>query len=468
MIKNKEDYLKSKYFELGGHVPDIIKEIFIPDNLDNEDSFLYRWTKLNEPKIGKTYDGSRKGQPLVKYYHSTHDREFKEDFSDKNAEFKFEVIEFGPYKYIVSKETKKLKEMDVKNNPMSYNKSNGIKNFILPVDLEKIKTITDEIRNTKQFTYKGKTYCSTIIDKNKLRDVDTIQVRFLESAPHHVQDLKNDLLDLTGNTDHLLIVVLGNPEDPKSLWKIIGGNHSLKAMLGYKLATKAKVLFVPTEVSKDFNELELENFAFLLNRSKKEKILEYNDDDMVQLILKYRKNNYTNNSEEVKKIFEIYHINSKDRAKILKKVSLRLKNLNLPVNWIDYDNPKEAKKLKNLIKKFHDPKNGSWACSIKSSMRKNIYVTLREIAKYNENKKKEDKIINTLFIFVTHPSPKYKEDWDTKFQKDEITTLNWLLKGKVAFHFEVQKSLKARNSIINKKKSVNNSPNMAANGHTTL
>ena len=101
-------------------------------------------------------------------------------------------------------------------------------------------------------------------------------------------------------------------------------------------------------------------------------------------------------------------------------------------------------------------------------MPKNVYVTLREIVNYNNNKKKEDKFINHLTIFLVHPSPEDKEDWEMKLCKEEKSTLNYLLKDKITYQYEVMESIKIRKEIINKKKTVNNSPNMAANGHTTL
>ena len=468
MIQNKKDYTKSKYFELGGEIPPMCKKIFIPDNPSNFDTFLYRWTKLNEPRAGMFYEGSRMGDPLVRYVHSATDKQFLEDFSDPKSEFEFQVIEFGPYKYIVSKETKLLNEKDSKNNNMSYNKSNGIKKFILPVNHNNIEIICDDIIKKKQFTYNGKTHVSVSINKNDLKNIEVIQVRFNESQPDHVSKLKNEIEDKAGNTDHLLIVNLGCPKDPKKLWKLIGGNHSLKAILGCKLAQKANVLFIPEEVYNNFNELELETLAFNLNPRRKETVLEPSDDDIVELIVKYRKQNYTNTSEEVLRIFERYFVNSKDRKKILQKVSIRLKNENLPHNWIKYDDEKEKKKLEKKIKKFHNPTKGSWACLLKSSMPKNVYVTLREIVNYNNNKKKEDKFINHLTIFLVHPSPEDKEDWEMKLCKEEKSTLNYLLKDKITYQYEVMESIKIRKEIINKKKTVNNSPNMAANGHTTL
>jgi hypothetical protein len=467
MIQNKEDYNKSKYFELGGEIPPMCKKIFIPNNPNNYDSFLYTWTKLNEPRMGMFYDGSRKGDPLVRYKHSATDKQFLKDFSDPNAEFEFRVNEFGPFEYIVSKETKLLNEKDSKNNNMSYNKSNGIKKFILTVNHNNIENISDDIIKKKQFTYNGKTYNSISIDKNDLKNIEIIQVRFNESQPDHVLKLKNELDDKGGNTDDLLIVILGCPEDSKKLWKLIGGNHSLKAILGCKLAIKAKVLFIPKEVYKNFNELELETLAFDLNPRRKETVLEPSDDDIVELIVKYRKKGYTNTSEEISRIFKRYFVNSKDRKKILQKVSIRLKDENLPHNWINYDDEKNQKKLLNKTKKFHNPTKGTWACIIKSSMPKNIYVTLREIVDYNNNKKKEDKFINHLTIFLVHPNPKYKEDWEMKLCKDEKSTLNYLLKDKITYQYEVMESIKIRKEIINKKNlTVNNSPNMANNGHS--
>jgi len=471
MIQNKEDYKQSKYFELGGEIPPTCKEIFIPDNPNNYDSFLYIWTKLNEPRAGKFYDGSRKGDPLVDYVHSSTDEQFLEDFSDPKSEFKFEVTEFGPYEYIVSKETMLLNEKNSKKNNMSYNKSNGIKTFLLPVNSNIIDIISNDIIQKKQFTYNGKTYKPVVLNKNDLKDIKVIQVRFMESHPEHVSKLKTDITDLYGNTtDHLLIVVLGCPKDPKELWILIGGNHSLKAILGCKLVQKVNVLFIPKEVYNNFNELELETLAFNLNPRKKETVLEPSDDDIAGLIVKYRKQGYTNTSPEVIKIFEKNFVNSKDRKKILQKVSKILKNQNLPHNWINYEDEKEKKKLENKIKKFHDPTNGTWACLIKSSMPKNIYVTLREIVNYNNNKKKEDQFISNLTIFLVHPSPEDKEKWEMQLCKEEKSTLNYLLKDKITYQYEVMESIRIRKKIINKKnkKSISNSANVAANGHTTL
>lgn len=91
-------------------------------------AFLYRWTQKS---TGKWYEGSRtasKCHPDDGYICSS--RLVKPMILENKDDWYREILVIGDPKYIRELETKRLKSLDAKNDPMSFNRNNADGDFL--------------------------------------------------------------------------------------------------------------------------------------------------------------------------------------------------------------------------------------------------------------------------------------------------------------------------------------------------
>ena len=406
MIKTLEEY-KNKYYSEGGSIPLSLqnsKKITIPDNIENQDSFIYKWVNLNNNMF---YYGSRKGLPLVDYSFSSENKNLKKDFNKKNAKFSFEVTEWGPHEYILSKEKKILNEVNAKNNTLSYNLSNETFSTMKIPNIDKIQKMADEIIYQKQLTYNGVTYKRKICEKDFLKTIKKwYQPRFFDTNTDHLRNLKNELDDLGGNTEHLQVVILDFEDTSKRIG--LDGKHSGGAITNCKKATDVHILFIPEEVHKDFSELEKKTFALRLNPPPKTPtVLKTTNDDLADLVFNYLKDGFSSSSLEIQKILDEYKVNSKDRKKIFKNANKLLKNFKKPTNWINYEEGSGLKEINKIVKKFN---KGATRCVKYSSAGTGPYRLFREVFEHNL-KASTSNVIKILRLRIYHPTPEAEKKW---------------------------------------------------------
>ena len=169
-IRTIDEY-NEHYFDKGGNVPPCIKNILIPPNEFNQDSFIY---KISNNKNNKSYWGSHLGLPLVNYFHSSLSDEFLKDLNEIDANFTYEVTEWGDYTNIVKKETQILKKINAKSSLKFYNLNNGFTKPLQNLDVKTMLEISDSIRDTQKLTYGGQTYERVKSNKKCLKEFHTI------------------------------------------------------------------------------------------------------------------------------------------------------------------------------------------------------------------------------------------------------------------------------------------------------
>ena len=74
-----------------------VEKVSIKEPPKSFEAFIYKWTKLNEPRINKKYLGSHAGKPGDGYKDTSSNIEFKKDRANSKSEFKYEVLEYGDY-----------------------------------------------------------------------------------------------------------------------------------------------------------------------------------------------------------------------------------------------------------------------------------------------------------------------------------------------------------------------------------
>ena len=122
--------------------------------MNNYEAYVY---KITVKIIGKIYIGYHKGLFNDSYFNSSEDEQMKKDLS--KYDYDIELIATGTKEDMTYLEHKMLKEVDAKNNPMYYNKTNGGSKFLKTDNLdllyeavesgEYLKTISEKQRNNK-------------------------------------------------------------------------------------------------------------------------------------------------------------------------------------------------------------------------------------------------------------------------------------------------------------------------------
>ena len=178
-------------------LPKQIVEQKVDYDPNDSEAFLYKFTNLLNKK---TYIGIHKGKPFDGYMFSSENEDFHKDFMDPNAEFKYEVSQYGTYEYMQAVEQNMLKEVNAKDNSDYYNNSNGGSNIILP-NQNLVKHIVKSIQDEK--SYEGAQVVYTPVKnlpKNRL------QIREFTRDPSHIKKLKDRINDKS-TLEHLLVVI---------------------------------------------------------------------------------------------------------------------------------------------------------------------------------------------------------------------------------------------------------------------
>ena len=89
-------------------------------NYDNSEAFVYKFTNLNN---NSKYIGIHKGKPFDGYLNSSTNDKFHEDFLSPNAEFQYDVLQYGTYEYVKAVEHTLLSEVNAKDSDEYYNKT---------------------------------------------------------------------------------------------------------------------------------------------------------------------------------------------------------------------------------------------------------------------------------------------------------------------------------------------------------
>lgn len=412
--------------------PSLLKKKIIPPNTEESESFMYEYTNL---KNNMKYVGKRKGKPLEGYYFSSEDKQFIADFSDKDAEFKFEVLEYGTEKIILAKETKVLKTVNAKNNDMYYNQSNGWADDSIIVDTDEMIRIAQDILSKNQsFTANGITVVREKVEKTVLLTMNKLQTRRQTLFTKHKQELQLGILDKGGNTDHLTIVYLEdrNVKNKKNKDvvndQIIGGNHSEAAIQSCKKADSAYVIRIPKEIHKNWSDAAVRKLANFLNPRAKNRVLESELDDIEDTIFEMLVDGFTVNSDDVIKVYNYYTLNTRDRTNISKKAKKRIKDKESnALNWINYSSDPYKSELDDKVKDENNHPNVF--CKAYSTGKLDYWRDILRINSINKgftDNKQPEKVIKVYKVFLWHPSkPAETEHFKLNSANDKYN-LDWV------------------------------------------
>ena len=412
------------------------------ENLENpnpeiNDSFLYLFRNTVK---NINYIGIHKGEPLDGYWNSSTSEEFKSDLLKEKNDFLYKILDYGTFEEMQTLEHKKLSDVDAKNNPNWYNKTNGASSksvTILPEDLEDIAQFVDSIRSGEDLPY-GLVKTPNV----KIEDIMSYkrhQNREQDYNPAHKLDLQQKFDDRGGDTSGYYAVVLedvfwmGEHYDHLK----IDGNHSARACQDSKMAEFLDVIYVPKQVHEKLfstdNHLNLG--ASLFNKQVEQKTLNTTIEDAVKQVVMMLNDGYTTKNAVVNKFLELHRFTSSQCRSIRKQANdtYKLNTSHIHQNWIQWGMEPYKSKLDTRLKNLN-AKDNVYACA-KSTKSLSYWHELREIAMINENASDKEKI-KFVQIFLHHTSSKNKKLHEPNRAKDENAIKFLLAKHDIEVNIE--------------------------------
>ena len=390
-------------------------------NYDNSEAFVYKFTNLNN---NSKYVGIHKGKPLDGYLNSSTNEKFHEDFLAPNAKFQYDVLQYGTYKYVQAVEHNMLKEVNAKDNDEYYNKTNGGSDLSIP-RINECKCVAEEIA-TK--SYKGilaKFIALKSLSKFKL------QIRELQLNSAHVTALRNIINDKS-TLEHLIIVILKNRfYNGRRGDLIIDGNHSIEAAITSRFAGAGSipVLEIPEDMHEHLTDDEIDIISLMCNPRSENPRLESSFEDIAKQICKFRMKGLDSASKQIKDLKDHFRLSSSQKAKV-SKIANQMYAEQKPsdATWIDYGTGSEGREIKKLIEKecvTHGHHTGIFSKHYSTS-KYNAWSDLYDMILYNE-KNPNDKI-TTYKVRWYHTNNDYKKTWEKKWQKNNESVIDSLLK----------------------------------------
>lgn len=229
----------------------IIEEVFAKSPKQYE-GYTYEYTDLDSDR---KYIGVHKGCVTDSYKHSSRNAEFNKIFQDSASRLKYEVLSYGTFREMLNLEHKLLKEVNAKDNPQYFNKTNGVQQYMTP-DLESCREMVEMIQ--------AKKFPITLEDKTEHVDMERLQVRYQDDDK--LQKLITQKLDdAGGSVDKCNPIVVFEGRGKEGGDVRIDGNHTFYGALASKHTVRIKIMRVPYQEGLHLTDLEMETVADLLN-----------------------------------------------------------------------------------------------------------------------------------------------------------------------------------------------------------
>ena len=349
--------------------------------------------------LNTIYIGWHKGLVSDTYIHSSTSEELKKDMNEYG--YDIEIIQKGTCEQMALLERKMLSEVNAKDNPKYYNKSNGggkyLKTQLLNKDIYKEFT-KDEYK--KKMTY------------DEFVKLEKYQIRVENTKSWHVVELEEQILDLKGDMskwENELLVFEGN-KNVKDL--LVNGIHTQLACK--KASKKIKIsdlplVSIPYKVHKEFTEDEKKEYINTLNPKNTKPKLEMSDEDAKQVLLnRFYDKKIPIRSDENNEYLSKCGFSQRAKNSLYKKVISEIDNQEwIPNGHIirDYVNDDVDRRFLKQIK-IDDEKNGNYTISNSSA---NFHWTdflTKHLPRIQEKK------IKTVMIRPYHTSVDNRQKWE--------------------------------------------------------
>lgn len=232
---------------------------------------VYRYTNLLN---GKIYIGIHL-ESHKPYHTSSQDEDFLKDKADKDAKFKFEILDWGSYEECIDIEHNLLKEVDAKNNPLYYNKSNG-RPGTPKKDLKFQNQLTKELKIIR--TGKTDSKKLTILSEKNIASEESFidlftkrglfQVRDTQIDDDNVDEIEDKIQYNYGVVDYPIYLKDRNFNGVFYEWLLISGNHTIYTpvkMGEHFQFEKTEQVIIPPEIHKKGTDSDWRAIANNLN-----------------------------------------------------------------------------------------------------------------------------------------------------------------------------------------------------------
>ena len=390
-------------------------------NYDNSEAFVYKFTNLNN---NSKYIGIHKGKPFDGYLNSSTNDKFHEDFLSPNAEFQYDVLQYGTYEYVKAVEHTLLSEVNAKDSDEYYNKTNGSSNLSIP-NITECKYVAEKIAKKEYEGISAKFIPVKNLPKHRS------QIREFTLLPSHVKLLR-DIINDKSTLEHLMVVILkdryyrGRKGD-----FVIDGNHSIEAAITSRFAGAGSipVLEIPEDMHKDWTDQEIDIISLMCNPRTENPRLESSYEDIARQICTLRLQGFNSASKPIKDLKDHFKLSSNEKTKVSKIANEMFAELNPnDATWINYGTGSEGREIKKLIEKecvTHGHHTGIFS-QCYSTSKYNAWSDLYDMILYNE-KNPSDKI-TTYKVRWYHTDVNYKKTWEKKWQKNNESVIDSLLK----------------------------------------
>ena len=299
-----------------------MRNVIIPEKfkLLEGEPYVYELENVTKGHIreGKKYIGSHDGSQGWDYNSHGTNEDLKSDIA--NGHIRKEILFLHQALDKVREvEGELLKKVNAGDNPKYYNKNNGIgliknlPNIELASKYAKSILDTGSFLNVKETVVEVKKVKGKIPDTHFLMNLVHWQTRDVKLFPDHVTDIAYLFHSYGGDLDAIekdremqfRIVVLQNRLDEKTGNKqdrLIGGNHTLTAMKKEPAFTRVRVLMIPEEIHKDWQDLFIRKLASNLNRRPKKIIKSPTIDDYIKDVVNVLVE-YKDEKQKVQKAF---------------------------------------------------------------------------------------------------------------------------------------------------------------------
>ena len=401
-------------------LPKTIVETNIVTEPKDYEGFLYKFTNLDNNKI---YIGVHKGEWGDGYWTSTTDEQFLE-LLRSDGKFKYEILEFGNYDTMTSREYDMLSSVNAKSNPLYYNKSNGS---------PKYKTVRRELVNEIYERIMDGEFDIGKESVDDLVDIERLQVR-LEDISGHQTTIAQKVDDNLGNTDKFFTTVLEDYKKGESAVFSrlrIDGNHSVYGIKKSKFGVDINVRSIPKSVWSQLNTAEIRHLANLLNKKKEMPVEELNEKDSIkQLVDTYLDLGTPATDKSNKEILMDLGWTSKKAAAIQKKAQVKIEEElalasgKLKIDWTaaPYDSRLEA-----ILEDARDSESMVLCESSGYFRTDRILWAVHNNREFKKSIGESPKTV--LKIFMRHPDDTYYKRWMTTDQSSNYKMLSTFLEG---------------------------------------
>jgi hypothetical protein len=297
----KKDYNPNKYDSFN-YVRMPPWRIDLCKDIDDYDAYLYKITIYFPNGNFRVYIGAHLGSIHDGYLCSSKNKELWDDYhNEKNEiknEIKIEILNKGSVFDMFDSENIMLEEVDARNNPLFYNKTNGGSRFqTLSARIEELmySLVTDILSGEHEFTTEKFTaeYIKRLIEVKKRHN----QVRDELNDDDATAEIANDI-DEDGRVDLPPIVLFGDWSDDKEYpYLLIDGHQRIEGILnshikdGFK---NVKAIIIPKSVwnplmsGKDvgiFGNTVIKDLGVLLNPRKREQSLTMKPSDIARQVV---------------------------------------------------------------------------------------------------------------------------------------------------------------------------------------